>query len=134
MSQNRVLPEPDEHHAGVEVAGVGGIFWPGIHGEQLRPGENDIALELGIGERLNIFGAAPSRRTILLIPAELLCPLRFGVHHQPERRRPDDPHQPIKGVEPRGEVGKGRADGLAQADELVGEVRAGGHPVGGAYL
>ena len=37
-------------------------------------------------------------------------------------------------MEPWGNIGKGRADGLTQADELVGEVRAGGQPVGGAYL
>ena len=47
------------HHTGVEIASIGGIFGPGVHGEQFRPGENDVVLEFRIGERLNIFGAAP---------------------------------------------------------------------------
>ena len=44
---------------GVEVAGVGRIFRPGVDGEQLRPGENDIVFKLGIDEGLDVFGAAP---------------------------------------------------------------------------
>ena len=120
------------HHTGVEVAGVGGIFGPGVHGEQLRPGENDVVLELGVGERLYILRRAPPGAAVLFIPAILLRFFGLGVHHQPERRSPGDAHQPVKGVEPRGEVGKGRADGLPHADELMGEVCAGGQPVGGA--
>ena len=44
---------------GVEVAGVGRIFGPGVDGEQLRPGENDIVFKLGIDEGSDVFGAAP---------------------------------------------------------------------------
>ena len=120
------------HHAGVEVAGIGGIFRPGVHGEQLRPGEDHVILELGIGERLNILGPAPSGAAVLLVPAILFRLPGLGIDHQPERRSPRDPHQPVKGVEPRGEVGKGRGNGLAQPDEFMGAVRAGGQPVGGA--
>ena len=45
--------------AGVEVAGVGWIFGPGVNGEQLRPGENDIVFKLGIDKRLDVFFGAP---------------------------------------------------------------------------
>ena len=45
--------------AGVEVAGVGRVFGPGIDGEQLRPGENDIVFKLGIDKRLDVFFGAP---------------------------------------------------------------------------
>ena len=44
---------------GIEIAGVGRIFGPGVDGEQLRPGENDIVFKLGIDEGLDVFGAAP---------------------------------------------------------------------------
>ena len=44
---------------GVEVAGVGGIFWTGADGEQLRPGENDIVFKLGIDKGLDVFFGAP---------------------------------------------------------------------------
>ena len=45
--------------AGVEVAGVGRIFGPGVDGEQLRPGENDIVFKLGIDKGLDVFFGAP---------------------------------------------------------------------------
>ena len=45
--------------AGVEVAGIGGIFGPGVDGEQLRPGENDIVFKLGIDKRLDVFFGSP---------------------------------------------------------------------------
>ena len=45
--------------AGVEVTGVGRIFGPGVGGEQLRPGENDIIFKLGIDKRLDVFFGAP---------------------------------------------------------------------------
>ena len=44
---------------GVEVAGVGRIFRAGIHGKQLRPGENDIVFKLGIDEGLDVLFVAP---------------------------------------------------------------------------
>ena len=45
--------------AGVEVAGVGRIFGPGVDGEQLRPGENDIVFKLGIDKGLDVFFGTP---------------------------------------------------------------------------
>ena len=45
--------------AGVEVAGIGRIFRAGVHGEQLRPGENDIVFKLGIDKGLDVLFRAP---------------------------------------------------------------------------
>ena len=45
--------------AGVEVAGVGRIFGPGVDSEQLRPGENDIVFKLGIDKGLDVFFGTP---------------------------------------------------------------------------
>ena len=45
--------------AGVEVAGVGWIFGPGVDGEQLRPGENDIVFKLGIDKGLDVLRPTP---------------------------------------------------------------------------
>ena len=45
--------------AGVEVAGVGWIFGPGVDGEQLRPGENDIVFKLGIDKGLDVLFCPP---------------------------------------------------------------------------
>ena len=44
---------------GVEVAGVGWIFGPGVDGEQLRPGENDIVFKLGIDKGLDVLFRSP---------------------------------------------------------------------------
>lgn len=46
-------------NAGVEVAGVGRIFGPGIDGKQLRPGENDIVFKLGIDKGLDVLFRSP---------------------------------------------------------------------------
>ena len=45
--------------AGVEVAGIGRVLGPGVHGEKFRPGENDVVLKYGIDERGDVFGTAP---------------------------------------------------------------------------
>ena len=45
--------------AGVEVAGVCRIFGPGVDGEQLRPGENDIVFKLGIDKGLDVLFRSP---------------------------------------------------------------------------
>ena len=44
---------------GIEVAGVGRIFGPGVDGEQLRPGENDIVFKLGIDKGLDVLFRSP---------------------------------------------------------------------------
>ena len=44
---------------GIEVAGVGRIFGPGVDGEQLRPGENDIVFKFGIDKGLDVLFRAP---------------------------------------------------------------------------
>ena len=107
---------------------------PGVDGEQLRPGENDIVFKLGIDKGLDVLFCAPSGRSVFLVPAIFARLFRLGIDHQPQDHGPRDPHQPIKGVEPWGKVGKGRTNGPAQPYEFMGEVRALGQPVGRADL
>ena len=44
---------------GIEIAGVSRIFRPGVDGEQLRPGENDIVFKLGIDKGLDVLFRSP---------------------------------------------------------------------------
>ena len=44
---------------GVEVAGVGRIFGPGVDGEFFRFGENDIVFKLGIDKGLDVLFRTP---------------------------------------------------------------------------
>lgn len=46
-------------HTGIEIAGVGRVFRAGVHGEKLRPGENNIVFKDGIDEWGYIFRPAP---------------------------------------------------------------------------
>ncbi len=39
-------------HAAIQVPGVGGNGRPGVGGEKLRCGQNDVVFKLGVGERL----------------------------------------------------------------------------------
>ena len=45
--------------AGVEVAGVGWVLGPGVHGEKLRPGENDIVFKHGIDKGRDVLCRPP---------------------------------------------------------------------------
>lgn len=46
-------------HTGIEVAGVGGIFRAGVHGEPFRGGQQHIVFKLGIDKGLDVFFVAP---------------------------------------------------------------------------
>ena len=104
--------------AGVEVAGVGRIFGPGVDGEQLRPGENDIVFKLGIDKGLDVLFRAPSSRSVFFISPEFLCVLALEVDQQAKGHRPHKAHQPVKGIEPWRKVSKGWADAPAQPQQL----------------
>ena len=45
--------------AEIEVAGVGGIFRSGVHGEPFRGGQQHIVFKLGIDKRAYIFFRSP---------------------------------------------------------------------------
>ena len=45
--------------AEIEVAGVGGIFRAGVHGEPFRGSQQHIVFKLGINKRLDVLFAAP---------------------------------------------------------------------------
>ena len=46
-------------HTAVKVPGVGGDSRPGVGGEKFRPGEDDVVLKLGVGERLDVLFRPP---------------------------------------------------------------------------
>ena len=88
MSQKRVLPDPDEPMTQVvEVAGVGRVLGPGVHGEKLRPGQNDVVFKLGIDKGLDVFFGAPAGRSVFFIPPKFLCVLAFHIDQQAEAHR-----------------------------------------------
>ena len=115
--------------AEIEVAGIGGIFRAGVHGEPFRSGQQHIVFKLGIKERLDVCCCTPAGRAVLGIPAKLLCVFAFEVDQQAERRRTHNAYQPVKGGKAGGKAGKGRADGLAQPQQLFPEARASGQTV-----
>ena len=45
--------------AEIEVAGVGGIFRTGVHGEPFRGGQQHIVFKLVVNERLDVFFVSP---------------------------------------------------------------------------
>ena len=65
LKKLRGQPEPCLARAGraddtgVEVAGVGRIFGPGVDGEFFRSGENDIVFKLGIDKGLDVLFRTP---------------------------------------------------------------------------
>ena len=58
-------PEPGLAGAGgtdntaIQVPGIGGDGGPGVGGEKFRPGQNDVVLKPGVGERLDVFFRSP---------------------------------------------------------------------------
>ena len=117
-------------HTGIEIAGVGRVFRAGVHGEKLRPGENNIVFKDGIDEWGYIFRPAPSGRPVFFIPPVFFCLFAFGINKQAESHRAHNADEPIERIKPRRKVGKSRAYRLPQAHELMGQIHAGGQPVG----
>jgi len=115
--------------AEIEVAGIGGIFRAGIHGEPFRGGQQHIVFKLGIKERLDVCCCTPAGCAVLGIAAKFLCFFRLAVDQQPERQRTHNAHQPVKGDKTGDEIGKGLADGLAQPQQLFPEARTSGQTV-----
>jgi len=68
MSLQELRREPKAGLAGagradsaeIKVAGVGGIFGTGIHGDPLRGGQDHIVFKLGIDKRAYIFFRSPT--------------------------------------------------------------------------
>ena len=46
-------------HTAIQIPGVGGDGGPGVGGEELRPGEDDVVFKLGVGERLDVLFRPP---------------------------------------------------------------------------
>ena len=134
MSLQKLRREPKAGFAGarradpaeIEVAGVGWIFGAGIHGKPFCGGQQHIVFKLGIDKRLDVFFVAPAGCAILGIAAKFLCFSRLAVDQQPEA---DNADKPIQRGKAGGKAGKGRADGLAQPQQLFPEARASGQTV-----
>ena len=86
--------------AEIEVAGIGGIFRAGVHGESFRGGQQHIVFKLGINKGLDVLFVSPAGATVLRIPTVFLGVLAFEVDQQAERHRPHNAHQPVKGARP----------------------------------
>ena len=71
---------------------------------------------------------------VFFIPPEFLCVLAFHIDQQAEAHRAHNADEPVQGMEPRRKVGKGRADALAQAHQLVSKVCSGSQAVGRPQL
>ena len=115
---------------GVEIAGIGRDLWAGVHGEKLRPGENDIVLKLWIDKRLDVFRPAPTGAAVFLIPAIFFGIFAFEVDQQPKSHSAHNANEPVKGIKPRRKVRKGHADGLHEPQQLFPEVCASSQTVG----
>ena len=113
----------------IEVAGIGGIFRAGIHGEPFRGGQQHIVFKLGIKERLDVCCCTPAGCAVLGIAAKFLCFFRLAVDQQPEADCAHNADNPIQRGKAGGKAGKGRADGLAQPQQLFPEARASGQTV-----
>lgn len=115
--------------AEIEIAGVCGIFGAGIHGEPFCGGQQHIVFKLGIDKRLDVFFCSPAGRAVLGIAAKFLCFFRLAVDQQPEADCTHNADKPIQRGKAGGEAGKGRADGLAQPQQLFPEARTSGQTV-----
>ena len=115
--------------AEIEVAGVGGIFRAGVHGEPFRGGQQHIVFKLGIDKGLDVFFVAPAGRAVLCIVAKFLCFFRLAVDQQPETDCAHNADKPIQRGKAGGKAGKGRTDSLAQPQQLFTEASASGQTV-----
>ena len=115
--------------AEIEVAGVSGIFRAGVHGEPFCGGQQHIVFKLGIDKRLDVFFVAPAGCAVLGIAAKFLCFFRLAVDQQPEADCAHNADKPIQRGKAGSKAGKGRADGLAQPQQLFPEARTSGQTV-----
>ena len=137
MSLQKLRREPKAGLAGarradaaeIKVAGVGRICRAGVHSEPFRGSQQHIVFKLGIDKRLDVFFCSPAGRAVLGIAAKFLCFFRLAVDQQPEADCTHNADKPIQRGKAGGEAGKGRADGLAQPQQLFPEARASGQTV-----
>src|SRR5699024_1455911 len=104
------------------------------YAKDLCPGQDDVVFKLRIDKGLDVLFRSPAGRSVFFIPSKFLCVLAFEVDQQAEACRAHNADEPVKGSKPRRKVGKGRADGLPQAHELMGKIRASGQPVSRSQL
>ena len=94
-------------HQHILVPGRLGVFWPPGHGQAFGLGQQDVVFKLGVDVRGNVFGSAPSGRTVFLALAVLLGVLAFAVHDEPDSHRPGNAHAQVKRMQAGQRVCKG---------------------------
>ena len=100
-----------------------------VHSQPLRGGQNDIIFKLGINKGLDVLFRPPAGCAVLRIVAELLGLFRLAVDQQPETGCAHNADKPIQRGKAGSKAGKGRADGLAQPQQLYPEASANGQTV-----
>ena len=66
MQQLRGQPEAGftgagrPYHTAIQVAGVGRIFRPGVHGQKFRPGQNDVILKNRVYKGFDVLCRSPA--------------------------------------------------------------------------
>ena len=101
----------------------------GVHREKLRPGQNHVVFKLRIDKRFDVFFRSPPGAAVFCIPPKLLSVLAFEIDQQPETGCAHNADKPIQRGKAGGKAGKGRADGLAQPQQLFPEARTSGQTV-----
>ena len=137
MSLQKLRREPKAGLAGarradaaeIKVAGVGRICRAGVHSEPFRGSQQHIVFKLGIDKRLDVFFCSPAGRAVLSIAAKFLCFFRLAVDQQPEADCAHNADKPIQRGKAGSKAGKGRADGLAQPQQLYPEASTNGQTV-----
>ena len=109
------------------VSGVGGVLRSVGHHQMLCPGEDDIVLEFGISERLDVLGRTPAGRAVFHIVPILLGVLALQVNSKPHDAAAENTDQKISGMEAGHGIGERRGDGSKKAEELCREICTLGH-------
>ena len=108
-----------DSNTAIQVSGICGDFRAGVHREKLRPGQNHVVFKLRIDKRFDVFFRSPSSAAVFCIPPKLLSVLAFEIDQQPETNCAYNTDKPIQRSKTGCKVSKGRANRLAQPDELM---------------
>ena len=119
MSQNRVLPEPDEPMTqAFRLRALAGFLGRVLMVSSSVPVRMILFSNLGSTKGLMSVFRSPPGGAVFLVPPVLLGIFAFEVDQQAKSHRPHKTHQPVKGIKPWRKVSKGWADAPAQPQQL----------------
>ena len=121
-------------NAAIQVSGICGDFRAGVHREKLRPGQNHVVFKPWINKWFDVFFRSPPGAAVFCIPPKLLSVLAFEIDQQPETNCAYNTNKPIQRGKTGCKVSKGRANRLAQPDELMCKIVTRCQPVGRSQL